>query len=319
MSDILYGKRARLTVANESGDGMQVSDLQIEFNITKTSTQEANTASITVYNLAENTRNRYFNQDNRFILEFGYAGVPAEDTNFAGPLQPGESAIDYFTIFSGKATTIRKSERDGANIKTKIECGEGYDLNSFQPTITFDFAKDIEIQVNAFIENIKNLGFDVARDIKNQITEMVQSNKGDNKNGLSFSGPLNRQLNRLLSKFNKTFSIQNNVFQIYDKNGKVQNDARLITPESGLVRTPTWTELSTKKGQDGKVKKIPGIVFECKILPDVEPNKVVELELFNTDEFDGLWIPQRCVYTGDTYGTENRIRVEAIADTTERV
>jgi len=80
--------------------------LHVEFEVTRTLEKEPSTLRATIYNLSEGTRSR-LEAPNRFILTFaaGYGG-------------------QLHNIFVGDLRVVRH-ERNGADIETNIEAGDG--------------------------------------------------------------------------------------------------------------------------------------------------------------------------------------------------
>ena len=71
---ILYGRRYRITVSDDKGNGFDVSQLRCTFSIVKTILMEPNTSEIIIYNLNAQTENNIELYGTRVTVEAGYEG-----------------------------------------------------------------------------------------------------------------------------------------------------------------------------------------------------------------------------------------------------
>jgi hypothetical protein len=72
--DTLFGRRYRITVSDDSGNALDVSDLHCTFNIKKTIQMQPNSSEITIYNLNVKTENAIMMTGKRVTVEAGYEG-----------------------------------------------------------------------------------------------------------------------------------------------------------------------------------------------------------------------------------------------------
>lgn len=72
--DILFGRRYRITVSDESGTAIDISRLHCTFSIIKTIQMEPNSSEISVYNLNAQTENAIIMNGKRVTVEAGYEG-----------------------------------------------------------------------------------------------------------------------------------------------------------------------------------------------------------------------------------------------------
>ena len=57
--NVLFGRRYRVIVSNNSGNGLDVSQLRCTFNVEKSMTETPNYSEVTLYNLSAQTRKHY--------------------------------------------------------------------------------------------------------------------------------------------------------------------------------------------------------------------------------------------------------------------
>jgi cell wall-associated NlpC family hydrolase len=72
--DVLFGRRYRITVSDDSGNALDVSQLRCTFNTIKTIQMEPNSSEITIYNLNVKTENAIIMTGKRVTVEAGYEG-----------------------------------------------------------------------------------------------------------------------------------------------------------------------------------------------------------------------------------------------------
>ena len=72
--DVLFGRRYRITVSDDSGNALDVSQLRCTFNTIKTIQMEPNVSEIVIYNLNVQTENSIMMTGKRVTVEAGYEG-----------------------------------------------------------------------------------------------------------------------------------------------------------------------------------------------------------------------------------------------------
>jgi len=103
----IWQKAVKLTAENnDTGETLVIERLNVEFDITRTLEKEPSTLMATVYNLSESSRSKLESTD-RIILSLsaGYSG-------------------ELHNLFLGDLRVVRH-RRDGANIATDLEAGDG--------------------------------------------------------------------------------------------------------------------------------------------------------------------------------------------------
>lgn len=270
MSDVLFGRVAEVTFGTVNTDGRLVRDLRVKFNIEKTSKTTPNKASISVYNLNPESR-KIAEGNNAFVsLSVGYDNKPVG-------------------IFLGDvARSITRFE--GPDVITEFECGDGE--KAFQAKkMDLSFGdgaslKSIISQVGAAFGLVKGDQEDVAED--NQIFE----------NGFVASGPIRTIMSVLTDKMQLEWSIQNGSLQVKKAKRAIQQDAYVLTPETGMIESP-------KKKEDG-------IEVKSFLLPKVNPGHGIFIESEGVKR--GLYLVKKVVHSGDTHGKEwiSTFEVEAV-------
>lgn len=100
-----YLRKCSLIVSN-NGKGIDLSQLRITFEITKTDNETPNEAQIKIYNLAKDTENQIINEFTRVTLQAGYQD-------------------NYGVIFDGEITQSKRGRDNGTDSYVVINASDG--------------------------------------------------------------------------------------------------------------------------------------------------------------------------------------------------
>lgn len=265
-----FRRAYRLTI----GD-LSITELDIEFTITRSLKKEPNTADIRIRNLHPDNRRRIEQARSvRVVLEAGYAPPLGTSMIFAGDLR------EIYT------------ERDGADWVTHVATGDAEQTSkkarihiTFQPGTAV--RKVIEETAKKLIGSYGNL---------KSIANIEVPNLGEKFNtGTVVSGNAAKELDRLLLSAGLEYSVQNGVLQVVKRGEGLDGTAILLTPATGLVGSPSVSS-------DGTVR------FRCLMIPDLFPGRKVQLDAINAK---GVFIVDACKYVGDTASNDWIVDCEA--------
>lgn len=219
------------------GKASRVTDLQIEFNITRTLAAEPSKGTITVYNLSESTRTAWVETRRpRVTLEAGYGN-------------------DLFTIFQGRAKFIF-SEVQRPDVITTIECfdglaakgrrlSRGYKKGTQVRTVVQDLAKSLDIGQG----NLENILGDLS----------LADGSKEFRGGFSVNGGSEKALREILESGGFEYSVQDDAIQITRINKALEGTAILLNDETGLIGTPAIDADGILKAQTLMIPElIPG-------------------------------------------------------------
>lgn len=237
--DFLFGRRYRITVSDENGNGMDVSQLRCTFNIVKTIQMEPNSSEITIYNLNAQTENFIMISGKRVTVEAGYEGS------------------QFGLIFDGDILQTFREREDG---------------NTFKLTI---IALDSDRAINFDISNFSLVRGQTARDIVEHIVNKA-SNPVDIG---SISEKLNGQkLTRGKVVFGKASDYirqlaKSHELQYYMDDGRLhlisldelpEGEIFELNPQSGLIGTPEQTDY--------------GLSGQCLLNPQIKLNSLIHID-----------------------------------------
>lgn len=223
------------------GDARMIKN-RVKFTVDKQSEGNANKATLSIYNLSQDTRNFLEKSDNFAIMRAGYKD--AISTIFTGDIIKG------------------KHERNGPDIVTNLECGDG-ELALRDAMVSIGLgpgAKNTQI-INSAIAAITSLA--VARGFVDQIEEVTYNQ------GFTYSGPAKQLLKEQLKQVGMEFHIQDGELNILFPNKTDQQIAVEVTPDTGLVGFPTktpegvdFTSLLNPSIRPGRAVKIESKQFQ---------------------------------------------------------
>lgn len=261
----LFDRKVEVRIGPPGGLGRAWSDLRIAFSVERTSAAEPNTAEIQLYNLSDDSIGFIESGGNYVQLLAGY-GSPS-------------------LIFSGDVPKRGvKTEWSGNDRITTIEAGDG------------------ELAID---ESVFNWSFDAGA-TNHQILERIISEMGVGvgtldvlplqtfASGMVFMGRARDALQRVVSKAGASWSIQDGALQILLAGNATPETAVLLSPDSGMVGSPTRTD--------------SGIEAVSLMQPGLRPGRLVQIQ---SRVITGLYRCRKVTHAGDTHGGDFTSSVEA--------
>lgn len=256
MDFIQRNRQYELIIGNfQTGDGLQITDLQVTFDISKSTDNKkrTNSASIEVTNLSE---------DHIKLLDTDY---PAAVFN-AGYKDTGGPK----RLFAGQVTHV-STRKSGTDRVTQIQLGTGYvELN--HQTLS-EFVPEGQSPKDAANRLIKAIGAD--RGVFN----------GTNLNspliyGYPLSGTPKEMLDELAEKYSSNWQLDDGVVYFHDNdrgNTENFNQAYLISKYTGLIESAYRVTGDRQRSKKDKAKK-PGIQMKILLNPDIRAGDIIRLE-----------------------------------------
>lgn len=246
----------RLIVGDyKKGDGVEVTNLQIRFDCSKSADnkKKSNSSIVEVYNLSPATLQLLQTDFVYCSLEVGY-----KDTGLV-------------MLLSGNVTDL-KTVKQGNDTITHIQIGEGYvDLN--------------HVKLNYSIPPGKTQ-VDIVKDLRKQMPGISDGAYAwvNMNNPVMFGYPLTGTPADMLSELGEAFRVEwrvsNGKLEVSDENGLVsknKNEAPLINAESGLIDIPFYSSGESTKTKADKTRR-HGLEFKALLNPELVPGKLVRVE-----------------------------------------
>lgn len=238
-----------------TGDGFEITNLSVSFDVNKTSSNKdkTNSCTIEIYNLS---------REKQKFLEQPY---------IAAVLSAGYHDTVVKRLFSGQVTkaTTRKS---GTDFITQLQMGEGYVELNHQTLSKFvapgKTYKDV-------IEELRKGLPGVSRTVYNGIN--VNNPVLD---GYPLSGTPRQMLDEISESQQVEYHIDGSVLYVNDMDGTSTDDfntAFVINKDTGLIELPYAISGDVRRGAKDKAK-IPGVQFKILLNPEVVCGGIILLE-----------------------------------------
>lgn len=273
----LFNRTATVAIASSTGSTVIINDLRIKFSIeksTQSTSKAANSATVNIYNLSEQTRNQISDADDKIFVDAGYVDANNSKRIFTGAIQN----ITHEKSFPEIITTIKAA--DGQS-----QLRDGYTSRSFKENTSI---KEIISSV------IRDFGVSIARVNLGDVTDTRFSG------GFQALGATRNILDNLAEVGNFEWSIQNEVLKIQKKDGGDDTTVVSLTKNSGLVGVPK--RITFNENASGTDDQNRGWELTALLQPGIEPGNLVQVlsdEIQNASTFKVIDIK----HEGDTHGS----------------
>jgi len=270
MADVkLFGRKIRVVVST-----IEITDLDMVFQVTKTLKPEPNKAELTIFNL---------NPDHRSSLE----QMKSAPVQIEAGYQGGTSVL-----FLGDLRTAM-TVHQGPDFITKLSSGDGEKaIKTARVNVSL---KKGAASVDKVLESVaKALGVGEGN-LKQALSAIKSAGLGELfSEGTVISGSAYREMTNICRSLGLTWSIQDGKLQILELKKALEGQAILVNERTGLIGSPTVDN----KG-----------VLTCQtlLIPDVFPGRLMVLE---SERLKGQYRIESCQYSGDTNGQDWYIGIE---------
>jgi hypothetical protein len=249
------------------GNGIEITELRVKFDVKKNLGHTPNTATITVYNLSDTTRREIESRPLYLLLRAGYDGVAR-------------------LLFAGNVT-FAFSRHNGTEWETKIQAGDG--ARAFAHAwLTKSYGKPISVrQVLADAAASMGLKLPPEAEQSPQLRQALAT-------GISVHGPTRDTLTKLLAPYGLKWSVQNGRLVILADDQVSQTTALVINEAAGLINSPEHS-IPSKPGDPSDLS------FEVLVNSELNPGGTVSMD---TESQKGLYKVQDVAHKGDTAGDE---------------
>lgn len=266
-----YLRKVKLT-AKGAGGGLVINgtndtgrDLKIVFDIDKSISSTQNTGTIEIWNLSESNRNAMGKELDDITLEAGYL--------------PPQGGGNVGVIFSGQIRDVTHYKK-GPDIITTLFLGDGDKaIRSAVTSKSYKAGTPVK-------EVVDDLSKELEKEGVSRGEQKLPENLGSFKRPYATVGSVKRELDLLSRGFNFYWSVQNGVCEIIPGDGFVGGIV-LITPETGMVGTPTITD--------------NGVKVTALLNPEVRPGRRVRIEskTLEMNAANGEYRVSQCRFSGD--------------------
>lgn len=260
----LFRREYRLSIGTPgSEEGRVISELNIKFNIVRTSDSENNKCSIEVFNLSSETR---------AVLETSSDGtnnpIIIFQAQYAEDVSNDGSIRGFQTLFTGQVVNSFTT-KNGVDLVTLIEAQDGYlPLREGITCRNFPAGVTRREVLNALIQD---LGVAVGEIRDGGSLSEVYSN------GVTIEGPIRIAIDKLLRYNNIEWSIQDDAFFAVRKDLASRESVLDLNVTSGLIGSP-----QSKKGRGSRVtgqenEADAGLTVQSLLAPSILPNRRIRV------------------------------------------
>lgn len=209
----LLNRAIQLIIGNDK-ESLVITDLKIEFEITKTITQDPNKATIIVTNLNEQNRNLICSGNyNRVMLKVGYGD-------------------DLRTLFYGHIDSAENTKAE-VDIQTKLTCNDGQD--DYRNSVL-----SVSLQKGATDQDILNHALSSMSDTTKGSQTLV--NERRLPRGKVLHGLTRNIISSIANNHDADWSIQNGQLVILPKSyALANNEGFLVSESTGMIGSPQRT------------------------------------------------------------------------------
>lgn len=252
-----FGRQWQLDILNDK-ETLIINNLRVAFEIDKTINEKPNPAKISVWNLNRNHLNAILSgQFDKLVLSVGYQALR--------------------TIYSGDILKARVGRQD-LDFVLELECSDGYKAYSMaRSQLTLKAGADdktILTELQKTMPTVQTGSIDVP-------------NKRQLPRGKVMSGDTRSILNKLAKNNQADWSIQDGNLVFLPKDKVVNQQAVLLSQETGMINAPVHTD--------------DGLEITCLLNPDLQIGGLVRVQSI-LDFFNGDYKIVKLAHSGDGLG-----------------
>ncbi len=283
MTQKQYKRKISLIVSNQSGDGLDLSELRIVFDIKLTDSQTPNTCQIRVYNISRDLVARIKKEYTVVTLQAGYES-------------------NYGTIFEGNIKQVIYGSENQTETFMDMAAGDGDSAYNYAVV-------NKTLSSGATQEDIINESLTPMAD--HDVSKGYVADTGSQQlpRGKVMYGMSREYLRKVANNTQTTYSIQAGKFQLVKLTGVLPGEAIVLSSKTGMIGTSDQTN--------------DGILVTCLLNPNLKiggsvhiDEKSVQEELIedtdNNDQVntpspiseDGFYRIYTIEYEGDTRGND---------------
>lgn len=274
-----FNRLIEVAITIPQRETITIDNLRISFNIIKSDTETANTATISIYNLSRESASKIAKKGNNIALRAGYQ-------------DEGGIKNIFFGIITKAINRNTQTE-----IITEIECEDGL-LNIQEKIVSLSYG------IGTPIQQVFN---DIIREFGLPLTNRNYSLIGQYANGYSFIGKAKDALTEVLARAGYSWTIQNQQIVIIVAAVPVQRTGLLISSQTGLLKTPELLEDIDDKPVSSDIPK--RWKLKSLLYPQLFPGVSLQLE---SSVINGNFIVEKIESKGDNWQGEFISELEVV-------
>jgi hypothetical protein len=251
-----FGRVATLLLFNQTGEGIDLSELRFHFEISASDVETPNTATIRVYNLAATTIDLAIQEYTNVVISAGYEGNTAEI--FKGTVKQyrrgKEHNVDSFLdIYAADSDTAYNF----GLVSTSLQAGNSPAQRAAQ------LVSGMQASANAAQTSVDATAAQGGISLDPAATQYLNGTGGILPRGKVMFGLARSYMRDLAVTAKARWSIQNGVVVLIPLSSYIQDNPIVLNSATGLIGVPEATE--------------QGIVLECLLNPLIRIGRPVRL------------------------------------------
>src|SRR6185369_3642825 len=304
-----YLRNVSLIVGTAGGQGLQLGNLRIVFEVKRGDLETPNTCDVRVYNLSDTTANQ---------LRSGLNGLP-EFTQLQLSTSYGVQPLAQ--IFWGSIVQVRSGREDQRNSYVDITAADGDEPYNFAVSaFSLNSGSQAFTPIQRILADMARWSFgDPTQTSSNgqgvsmgYVPPDVQNNTNRSIRGRVYFGDCRREMRQLAKNQDCQWSIQDHQLTFIPNTGYIPEPPILITPGTGLIGTPEQTQ--------------SGLKVRVLLNPSIKIGRTIKLDFSNINQLrygqevgspatnlqlqdsvtkmnaQGLYYVMRAEHTGDSRG-----------------
>jgi hypothetical protein len=235
-------RQVSLVVGDDTGNGLDLSQLQCKFEIVGATLTTLKHASIRIYNLAADTAKKIQDEYTTIALKVGYDG--------------GELSL----IFTGLITYVRRGKENATDSFVDIVAADSDDVYQFA-TVNTPLSRDnnsLQAQLDAVMNILSLYGVTLSAD-------SVSLPSTNLPRGKALYGSVGEVLTAICKAANCFWFLENRKLVILHEDGIRPGGAIVLSPQTGLISQPVQT--------------VDGLNLRCLLNPLIAPGRLVQVNL----------------------------------------
>lgn len=249
--------------------GVPAGNFSVRFSITRTLQSAANTATVEILNLGEQTRGAMQKRGEPFLIQAGY--LDAEGGLFSGQVE------------------FASSTNTGTEVVTRVQGADG--LRAMRAPLSVSLGEGSTLS-DLITKIAEQMGVSAAKALAKIRQGQFSAGLQAFANGMALSGDARTELDHLGQTYRFDWSIQDGELVLLRRDDATDESAPLVSPTTGLVRSPETAVDSKRPGRH--VLKVQSLLN-----PAIRPGRKVQIE---SSFAAGVYKVESVSHTGDTSG-----------------
>jgi hypothetical protein len=272
----------------------RVEGLRVTFDIKKDRKKQSNQAKVSIYNLAESTRNNIREISDEILVYAGYRDGAGLELLFRGDI----ASVSHSVTAPDTVTTIESG--DGEKAVRSTVASKSYDVGASAIGVLEDMMKKLGLPVQGSKGGNR---FKLPERLRAKLKDIPFLQ------GFAFDGAAASGLDKVAARLGLEYSIQNGEVKLVEADGFDDSEIPLVTPDSGLIGSPERLTQLEDESQPQAEKKPPGWKIKSLLLPKAEPGGRLAIQSAAIPRATAFRI-DRVQHQGDTHGKDFMTTVE---------